>query len=203
MLNRVDPSKNYPQALCLAPTYELAIQIGEFAAQMARFNPKIKIIYSVRGEAFPMGSNITEHVIVGTPGKTLDWSLKFKFFDLSKIKAFVLDEADVMIDIQGHQDQCLRMHRKLSSDCQMMFFSATYSEKVLDFAELIVDDPVIIKVKREEQCLNSIKQYYVLCKSEEEKYTAITNIYASTTVGQAIFFRKVCVNNKLNKFLIL
>jgi hypothetical protein len=44
----------------------------------------------------------------GTPGKALDWSLKFKFFDLKKISVFVLDEADVMIATQGHQDQSIR-----------------------------------------------------------------------------------------------
>lgn len=58
------------------------------------------------------GSKITEHIIIGTPGKALDWSsLKYKFFDLSKISVFVLDEADIMIAMQGHQDQCIRMHK--------------------------------------------------------------------------------------------
>ncbi len=47
-------------------------------------------------------------------GKVLDWSsLKFKFFDLKKIRVFVLDEADVMIGIQGHQDQSIRIHQHL------------------------------------------------------------------------------------------
>jgi ATP-dependent RNA helicase DDX19/DBP5 len=48
------------------------------------------------------------HAAAGTPGKALDWSLKFKFFDLKKISVFVLDEADVMIATQGHQDQSIR-----------------------------------------------------------------------------------------------
>lgn len=57
------------------------------------------------------GSKITEHIIIGTPGKVLDWAQKFKFFDLNKISVFVLDEADVMIATQGHQDQCIRIHK--------------------------------------------------------------------------------------------
>lgn len=57
------------------------------------------------------GSKITEHIIIGTPGKVLDWAVKFKFFNLSKISVFVLDEADVMIATQGHQDQCIRIHK--------------------------------------------------------------------------------------------
>ena len=79
----------------------------------------IKLIrYAVRGEEVARGSKITDNIIIGTPGKVLllpamicptqnfiklqvlDWSLKFRFFDLSKITVFVLDEADVMIATQ-------------------------------------------------------------------------------------------------------
>lgn len=49
MLSRVDTTKNYPQILCLSPTYELAIQTGEVAAKIAQFSP-IKLRYAVRGE---------------------------------------------------------------------------------------------------------------------------------------------------------
>jgi superfamily II DNA/RNA helicase len=60
----------------------------------------------------------------GTPGKALDWSLKFKFFDLKKISVFVLDEADVMIATQGHQDQSIRsmLSRALVQDPGRVFF---------------------------------------------------------------------------------
>lgn len=97
MLTRVDTTKDYPQVLCLSPTYELAIQTGEVAARMAKFCPEIKIRYAVRGEDIPRGTKLTDHVIIGTPGKVLDWSLKYHSFDISKITVFVLDEADVMI----------------------------------------------------------------------------------------------------------
>lgn len=50
MLSRVDTTKDYPQVLCLSPTYELAIQTGEVAAKMSRFCPEIKLKYAVRGE---------------------------------------------------------------------------------------------------------------------------------------------------------
>lgn len=61
--------------------------------------------------AVSRGTKIIEHIIIGTPGKVLDWGQKFRFFDLSKISVFVLDEADVMIATQGHQDQCIRIHK--------------------------------------------------------------------------------------------
>ncbi|XP_015116879.1 DEAD-box helicase Dbp80 [Diachasma alloeum] len=187
MLSRVDTTKPYPQVLCLSPTYELAIQIGEVAAKMSKHCPEIKIKYAVRGEQMARGEKITDHIIIGTPGKALDWSLKFRFFNLDKINVFVLDEADVMIATQGHQDQCIRMHKMLPKTCQVMFFSATYEKEVMDFAEIIVDDPMIIRLKREEQCLDNIKQLYVNCQDMEAKYDAITTIYTNLT-GQAIIF---------------
>lgn len=188
MLSRVDPTKNYPQVLCLSPTYELAIQTGEVAAKMSRFCPEIKIKYAVRGEEISRGSSIEEHIIIGTPGKVMDWGQKFKFFDLSKISVFVLDEADVMIATQGHQDQCIRIHKSLPRTCQMMFFSATYEPEVMNFAEIIVSNPLIIRLLREEESLDNIKQYYIKCRNVDEKYTAITNIYGVITIGQAIIF---------------
>lgn len=188
MLSRVDPSKNYTQALCLSPTYELAIQTGEVAAKMAKFCPEIKLKYAVRGEEVPRHTKIDDHIIIGTPGKMLDWGVKFGMFDIKKVRVFVLDEADVMIDRQGHQDQCIRIHKCLPPTCQMMFFSATYDSAVMDFAEIIVPNPIIIRLLREEESLDNIKQYYVKCKNTEDKYKAICNIYGVITIGQAIIF---------------
>lgn len=70
----------------------------------------------------------------------------------------------------------------------MMFFSATYDELVMDFAEAIVSNPVTIRLKREEESVENIKQYYVVCHSQDEKYQAIANIYGVVTIGQAMIF---------------
>lgn len=57
------------------------------------------------------GMKLQEQIVIGTPGTMLDWCSKFKFIDPKKIKVFVLDEADVMIATQGHQDQSIRIQR--------------------------------------------------------------------------------------------
>ena len=57
------------------------------------------------------GTKLNGHLIIGTPGTVSDWALKLRFFDLKKINVFVLDEADVMIATQGHQDQSIRIQR--------------------------------------------------------------------------------------------
>ncbi|XP_077867322.1 ATP-dependent RNA helicase DDX19A-like [Saccoglossus kowalevskii] len=113
MLSRVDPTLRYPQAVCLAPTYELALQIGEVAEKMGKDIPDLYCRYAVRGERLARGQRISEQIIIGTPGTTLDWAIKYKFFDPSKVRVFVLDEADVMIATQGHQDQSIRIQRSV------------------------------------------------------------------------------------------
>lgn len=70
----------------------------------------------------------------------------------------------------------------------MMFFSATYDEDVMEFAEAIVTNPVIIRLKREEESLDNIKQFYVECRNQDAKYAAIANIYGVATIGQAMIF---------------
>ena len=188
MLSRINPDLHYPQVLCLSPTYELALQIGEVATKMSQFCPDLTFKYAVKGETMDRGSKITENIIIGTPGKVLDWGHKYKYFDLKKITVFVLDEADVMIATQGHQDQSIRIHKNLSSHCQMLLFSATYDQAVMNFAENIVSNPVTIKLRREEESLDNIKQMYVDCPTQEAKYRCIANIYGVITIGQAIIF---------------
>lgn len=95
----------------------------------------------------------------------------------------------------------------LSKECQMMFFSATYDEEIMNFAEIIVQRPLIIRLKREEESLNNIKQYYVKCANQQEKYSAVTNIYGTVGVGQAIIFCHVseillCILISLQFFLL-
>lgn len=186
-LSRVEERYRYPQVVILSPTYELAIQTGEVAKRMAQFT-NITFIYAIRGATFERGHTIEYHVVLGTPGKIIDWALKYSFFDLTKVKVFVLDEADVMISQRGHHDQSIRIHKKLPSTCQTVLFSATYDTDVMKFAEQIVSNPVVIRLRRDEETLENVKQYYVLCRSVERKFDAISNIYGGLSIGQTIIF---------------
>ncbi|NXA24263.1 DD19B helicase, partial [Ibidorhyncha struthersii] len=176
------------QCLCLSPTYELALQTGKVIEQMGKFYPELKLAYAVRGNKLERGQKISEQIVIGTPGTVLDWCSKLKFIDPKKIKVFVLDEADVMIATQGHQDQSIRIQRMLPRDCQMLLFSATFEDSVWKFAQKVVPDPNIIKLKREEETLDTIKQYYVLCNNRDEKFQALCNIYGAITIAQAMIF---------------
>lgn len=142
----------------------------------------------MRGQELSRGLKLDAQVLIGTPGKLLDWALKYSAFDVKQIKVCVFDKADVMISKQGHQDLCIRLHKQLSPSCQMLLFSATFDSAVMEFANMIIPNPIVIQLSREEETLESIKQYYVKCADENEKYTAITNIYGVISVGQAIIF---------------
>jgi superfamily II DNA/RNA helicase len=88
---------------------ELAAQITDVVRSMGQHMKNLKIISAIRGNHVPRNVPLTEQVIIGTPGTAFDWSSKVNVFNLRKLKVFVLDEADVMIDQQGHQDICCRI----------------------------------------------------------------------------------------------
>ncbi|XP_062505109.1 ATP-dependent RNA helicase DDX19A-like isoform X2 [Corticium candelabrum] len=187
-LSRVNPENKWPQVLILAPTYELACQIGDVISKMAKFMISVKLTFAIRGEKVARGSTIQEHLIIGTPGTVQDWMFRKRAFDPKKIDVFVLDEADIMINTQGFQDQSIRVRRALRDDCQVMLFSATYSDDVMSFARRVVAEPVIIRLKKEEETVENIKQYYVQCRNEDDKFQALSNIYGVVTIGQAMVF---------------
>ena len=190
MLSRVDRTLPYPQALCLSPTYELALQTGAVVEKMGKFliEDGLKVGYAIRGSKAPRGVKCEDHIIIGTPGSVLDWVMRFKAFDPKKLTVFVLDEADVMISQQGHRDQSVRIKKTISSECQHLFFSATYDKQIMQFAQTIVQDAVIIRLRREEESLSNIKQFYVNCDSVEKKYEALCNLYGALSVGQTMVF---------------
>lgn len=188
MLSRVDPSKRYPQVICLSPTFDLAQQTGGVLKQMAKYCPEISMAYAVRGERVELRVLRQEHIIMGTSGTVLDWILKKKVIDPKKIIMFVLDEADVMIDQQGQQDQTIRIQKQLPPTCQMVLFSATYNDPVMKFATTVIPNPVIMRLKRNEESLDNIKQFFVQCQNEEEKFHALSNLYGVLTIGQAMVF---------------
>ena len=164
VLSRIDVTLDYPQALILSPTYELALQTGGVVSKMGQYldcKGKELIQFGTKANKQTRGTVLKSPIIIGTPGTILDWIVKFKFFDPKKIKILVFDEADVMISTQGHKDQSTRIKRSLNlSTCQSLLFSATYDDKVLKFAKAMVKDPNIITLKREEESLTNIKQYY-------------------------------------------
>lgn len=139
MLYRIEvDSPATTQAICVTPTRELAIQIVDKAIKPMAANMKgLKIELAIAGS---MTRKVDAHLIVGTPGKIVDW-LKRKTISPKTVKVFVLDEADNMVEEGGHRANSLLIKKHMPITCQSLFFSATFPNEVVQFASKMVEKP--------------------------------------------------------------
>ncbi|KAI0312782.1 DEAD-domain-containing protein [Amylostereum chailletii] len=191
MLSRVDFSVNKPQALCLAPSRELARQIMSVVAAMGKFTP-VQTEYAIKDYVPKSATSITAQIVVGTPGTMIDL-IRRKIVDVSEVKVFVLDEADNMLDMDGLGDQTLRVKNFLPRKAdktgpQIVLFSATFPDHVRTFASKFAPNANKIELKRNELSVDSIRQFYMDCRDAEHKYDILVSLYNLLTIGQSIIF---------------
>ncbi|KAH7925845.1 DEAD-domain-containing protein [Leucogyrophana mollusca] len=187
MLSRVDFSKNKTQALCLAPSRELARQIMSVVVAMGKFTP-VQTEYAIKDNLPKGATRITAHIVVGTPGTMTDL-LRRKVIDSSEVKVFVLDEADNMLDQDGLGEQTLRVKNMLPrSQPQIILFSATFPDHVRNFANKFAPNANKIELQKEELSVEGIRQFYMDCQNEEHKYDILVSLYQLLTIGQSIIF---------------
>jgi superfamily II DNA/RNA helicase len=140
IVERTTASDVRPSALVLVPTRELAVQVTEELAAVAR--PKSLRVASVYG-GVPLQRQAAEarkaHALVATPGRLEDL-VQRKLLDLSGIRILVLDEADRMLDL-GFKPQVDRIVRRLGRNRQTMFFSATLDGEVGELAHAYTSSP--------------------------------------------------------------
>jgi ATP-dependent RNA helicase DDX19/DBP5 len=129
------------QAICVTPTRELAVQIVQNAVVPLAANMKgLKVQLALAGEQIERGTSLDAHIIIGTPGKIVDW-LKRKTLKTHNVKVFVLDEADNMVDEDGHRANSILIKKQLPKKCQCLLFSATFPPNVIEFASKMVHNP--------------------------------------------------------------
>jgi len=179
------------QALCVTPTRELAVQIfTKTITPMAQNMAGLKVQLALSGEQIARGSTIDAHLVVGTPGKIVDW-LKRRVLITKKIKVFVLDEADNMVGEGGHRANSQLIKKNLPRNCQSLFFSATFPPKVVEFATKMVQNPdkILISSGPEYLILDVIKQLWIDTQPYEGgKLAFLADIYSLMTIGQSIVF---------------
>lgn len=186
----IDSSKNYPQALVLCPTRELAIQVAEafqsYAAHIKGFH--VLPLYGgqdMRGQL--RGLQRGAHVIVGTPGRLLD-HLNRKSLDLSKLKTLVLDEADEMLRM-GFIDDVETILEKTPQTRQVALFSATMPGPIRRVAEKYLKDPREVRIETSVTTNENIEQKYWLV-SGASKLEALTRMLEVEEFdGMIIFVR--------------
>lgn len=184
MLSRVEEGTPGVQALCLSPVRELARQTYEVVQTMSRFtNITSRLVVPSKEKS----ERLTENVLIGTPGTVTDMVRK-KQINLAKLKVFVLDEADNMLESQSLGDQCLRLKRLLPPTTQLVLFSATFPTEVRAFAEKFVPNANSLELKQEELNVDGIKQLYMDCDSEQHKFEVLCELYGLLTIGSSIIF---------------
>lgn len=138
------------QALCVTPTRELAVQIFNNAVSpMAAHMTGLKVRLALSGETIERGAKLDSHMVIGTPGKVVDW-LKRRIIDARTIKVFVLDEADNMVAESGHRANSLLIKKVMPKKCQSLLFSATFPDEVISFAEKMIHNPDKILIESDE-----------------------------------------------------
>lgn len=187
MLSRVDESDPNTQCICLAPARELARQTLEVITTMSKFTKITSQL--IVPDAMQRGQSTCAHVLVGTPGTLLDL-IRRKLINTSKVKVFVLDEADNMLESQGLGDQCVRVKRTLPKATQLVLFSATFPDEVRKYAEKFVPNANSLELKQEELNVEGIKQLYMDCDSANHKFEVLSELYGLLTIGSSIIFVK-------------
>ena len=152
---------NSTQVLILSPTRELAIQITEEAKKLNEAK-NINILAAYGGKDISSQINKLKkniHMIIATPGRLLD-HLDRGTIDLSKIKTFVLDEADQML-LMGFKNEVEAILNKTNKKRQTLCFSATLNSQVKKLAYRYMNNPIEISIKEAKITLDSIKQEVV------------------------------------------
>ncbi|NZA27362.1 DEAD/DEAH box helicase [Luteimonas sp. SJ-92] len=190
VLARLDPAARKPQALVLAPTRELAIQVAEAFQKYATHLPGFHVlpVYGGQGYGQQLGAlKRGVQVVVGTPGRVID-HLDRGTLDLSELRCLVLDEADEMLRM-GFIDDVEAVLKKTPENRQVALFSATMPTQIRRIAQTYLKDPVEIAIKSSTTTARNIRQRYWMV-SGVNKLDALTRILeAEPFDGMLVFAR--------------
>ena len=182
------PKNRHVDVLVLVPTRELAVQVKEVFQQFSVSLPeRIKCLAVFGGVSInpQMKSLNSVNILVATPGRLLEL-VESKAVHLSEIKTLVLDEADKMLSM-GFKEEVDRILKLLPKKRQNLLFSATLSDDIQAINQLILSNPVVIKIEEEQNTFDLIKQsaYWV---SEEKKGPLLRFLIKKDSLKQVLIF---------------
>src|SRR5574337_1159000 len=190
ILSRISPRAGKPQALVLAPTRELAIQVAEAFQRYAAHIPGFQVLPIYGGQSYgPQLHSLKRgvHVVVGTPGRVID-HLDKGTLDLSELKYLVLDEADEMLRM-GFIDDVEKVLHATPPDRQVALFSATMPTQIRKIAQRHLKDPVEVTIKSTAATTPNIHQRYWFV-SGMHKLDALTRILEAEPFDAMIIFTR-------------
>ncbi|MDP4091700.1 MAG: DEAD/DEAH box helicase [Bacillota bacterium] len=185
----VDIEKRELQALILAPTYELVVQIHKEIERLAADSGKAVAAAAIIGEA-----NITRQIerlkekpqiVVGSTGRILELINKKKLSGHT-IKTIVIDEADRLLD-KDNIDIVKAVIKTTLRERQLMIFSATISQKTVETAREIMKEPEIVKVEDKDTVNPDITNYYFVC-DRRDKFEMLRKLIHAVNPEKAIVF---------------
>lgn len=189
-LYRIDPDTQGVQAMILAPTRELSRQITSVIESLSSQMKGVNIQVLVGGTSTDTDKEkliaTKPQIIIGCPGRIHDM-LRRRFIDPRGIKMIVLDEADEMLSF-GFKEQVYNIFQFLPSNVQVALFSATLPPELHSLSEKFMRDPVKILVKSEMLTLDGIRQYYVALDDDNNKYSALKDLYGQFSMSQCIIY---------------
>ncbi|MDR0267107.1 DEAD/DEAH box helicase [Paenibacillus sp.] len=204
IMQKLDPDRAFPQALIIAPTRELALQITEEARKLSR-GTEIRILAVYGGQDVDKQLRKLEggrHLIIGTPGRLND-HLRRGTLELGGVKTLVLDEADQMLHM-GFLDEVETLIQALPYKRQTLLFSATMPAEVKQLASYYTRDAadVTIKVENSPVPLKHIRQLVVEVTDRTKQQALISMIETYSPYLAIIFCRTKRRASTLNSALL-
>lgn len=190
VLSRIDLKPGKPQALVLAPTRELAIQVAEAFQKYATYLPGFQVLPIYGGQSYGpqlQGLKRGAQIVVGTPGRIID-HLDKGTLDLSALKFVVLDEADEMLRM-GFIDDVEKLLQATPAQRQVALFSATMPAPIRRIAQTYLKDPVEVTIKNKTTTAANIRQRYWWV-SGVHKLDALTRILEAESFDAMIVFAR-------------
>ncbi len=190
ILDQLDIKQKSPQALVLAPTRELALQVCEAFEKYAAHTRGVHVLPVYGGQGYGVQLSALRrgvHIVVGTPGRIMD-HLEKGTLDLTQLRFLVLDEADEMLNM-GFADDVETILADTPDDKQVALFSATMPAQIRRLSKKYLTDPVEITVKNKTTTSANTTQRYLIV-SYPQKVDALTRILeVENFEGMIVFVR--------------
>ena len=191
-LNIIDTSKKTTQAIVMAPTRELAMQISNVFINIGSYLKDYKVQLLVGGNSVDEDIKKLKDkegpptVIVGTPGRIHDM-IRRNHVNTKHVRVLTLDEADEMLST-GFKDQVYNIFQYMPKNIQLCLYSATVPNEIAELSKKFMRDPVRILVKSEMLTLEGISQFHINIEDDQGKYLTLKDLYESLSVSQCIIY---------------
>lgn len=187
LLQAIDTNNRQVQALVLAPTRELAVQITKEIKKLGAFTG-VNLVTIYGGQSINVQIDALKrgvHAVVGTPGRVID-HIKRGTLDLGSVKFLVLDEADTMLDM-GFIDDVEFILDSIPESRQIALFAATMPRRIVDLADKYMRNPERILIDSDEPSVDLLDQYY-LAVEQEEKLQTLVDLLSNERPASAMIF---------------